>query len=402
MATRKKPDAVATFADGSSMTAQELAVLERAELAELAEHENNLDDPEQDSGDRVAALLGVSGTSGISQVRVYKIVNAKSQFCANYTPDEFEEGNFEMIRQQFGAGSYKVYLYGNNPTTGKYGIRTHSPVEIADVKMPKAQALGTPTPGNDNAIAAVLAAMADRQARTDEMLMKILDKPQADPMAQFTQHLTLMTTIKDLFGGGQKSTIGEVVDAMKELRSAKDLIGGDDKEPDSIIGMGSKLIEAIGPMLAQRAQQQPQGGAVMPQVTLPHSMRAEAAPEGAQPAQTDPQPEPTEEEQMNLLAMTAYQGMLAKLTMMAKTNRDIEDAAEYIADELPDELIPALKDDGWFAALTMYAPLLKGHQPWLTEVRARALEFIAEDEAEQAAATQTAAPAPAPTPSPGA
>ncbi len=391
MATRRKSAPVATFADGSSMTAQELAVLEQAQ------QDNELEDElEQDSGDRVAALLGVSGTSGISQVRVYKIVNLKSSFCANYTPDEFEEGNFEMIRQQFGPGSYKVYLYGNNPTTGKYGIRTHSPVEIADVKMPKAQAMGAvPQNGNDSAIAAVLAAMADRQARTDDILIKILDKPQADPMATFTTNLALFGQMKELFGGGAKSSIGEIVEAIKELKSAGDLVGGGDKEPESLLGMGSKLIEAIGPMMAQRSQQPVPGAMQMQPVSLPPSMQV------ATPAEALQQPDhtpPTEEDEMNFLTQAQLQGFLAKLAMDAKSKADIEPAAELVYEHLPDELMELfVNDEVWWPTLTGYAPYIKPHQEWFGRVRARALEMLAEDD-DTSTATQTAAAAPAATP----
>ncbi len=229
-----------------------------------------------------------------------------------------------------------------------------------------------------------------------------MNRTPEDPMARMKEMMSMMVLMREAMGldkTAPKSSIAEIVDAIKELKGAGDMINGGDKEPESLIGMGSKLIEAIGPMMAQRGQQAAQGTMQMPQVSLPPSMQVEASTEPAsQPNHTPEQPL-SEEEEMNLLALAAVQGNLAKLTMLAKTNAPIEAGAELVAADLPDEFITILKDDAnWWGMLTQFAPKLIPHKAWLDQVRTMALEYIAEDEAEQAA-TQSAAAEPAATPS---
>jgi hypothetical protein len=70
---------------------------------------------------------------------------------------------------------------------------------------------------------------------------------------------------------------------------------------------------------------------------------------------------------------------MMKLLQMAKDKKSTDDGAEFIADKLPDEILPYLELPNWFDILCSFAPDCANHREWLTESKEKADVLLAED-----------------------
>jgi hypothetical protein len=180
--------------------------------------------------------------------------------------------------------------------------------------------------------------------------------------------------------GREKSSIGEIVSAIRELRGAADEIAPpQDKEPDGLMAVLPKMLELVSK--GQQSQQEAQQMAQLPPVQLPPSFQAPQQPEPQQ--QEQPQPETQEESDMKMFTMIKLKSYLKTLIDLAIKKTSVEQGAEFVYEKIPDDLIEIMALDNWFDLLTFVAPDVKDHKEWLQQVRDKALAMFEEAEAEQ-------------------
>lgn len=322
-------------------------------------------EPEQTEVDRVAEMMRAAGNVGRAVVKVYKLDNGASVFCDEYSPAEFEDGGYSMLRAAFGAGKFKIMLYGEHPETARFGILAREQVTIAESRAPAQHAQPV-----DNGMAQILAGIADGQKQMLQALIEVKQAPPIDPMAQMTQMLSMMTMMRTAMGldaqPSQKSSIGEIVAAVRELREvAGEITPGARDDGDSLTSMLPQVLDVIKTgMTTQR-----QVAAAIPQIAIPHSMQA--APDA--PAQQ----QPTEgQDDMNPLAILKLRGYMTQLIDMAAKGEPSDAGAALIYDKLPDEFVELMALPNWFDALKMVSSGVEPHQAWLTEARDKALAMF--------------------------
>ena len=324
------------------------------------------DDPiEETATDRVATMLAVAGESERAELKVYRVNQGQLEYCRGFRPDEFEEGNFDMLRDRFGPGVYELRLYATHPENRKFVVRSKTRVTIADDKS-----ASRPT-GMDNGMAQVLQTIAQGQQQMLQALVEIKQAPQKDSMEEMGRMLTMMSAMRDAMGLNQpqrneKSSIGEIVAAVRELRGVAEEIAPPERE-DSLMGILPKMLDIVSK--TQETQQAAQG---FTPVQIPPSF------DHPQPTE---QPETTQESaDMNLLAMVKLKGYLKTLCDMAKSKKPVSEGADFVYEKLPDDLIELMGLDNWFELLSSVAPEVNNCKEWLIEVRNAALKLFDEPE----------------------
>jgi hypothetical protein len=338
------------------------------------------DEPiEETATDRVAAMMSGAGPDERAEVKVYRINSGQLEYCAGYKPDEFESGNFDLLRDRFGAGVYELRLYATNPTSKKFAVRQKLRVTIVEEKSQ------TTTGGPGSGMSQVLQTIAQGQQQMLEALVSIKSAPAKDPMEEMTKMMSMMTMMREAMGlnqpqGREKSSIGEIVSAIRELRGAADEIAPQqDKEPDGLMAVLPKMLELVSK--GQQSQQEAAQAAHFPPVQLPASFQA--------PAQPEPQPQPQEqpatqeESDMKMFTMIKLKSYLKTLIDLAIKKTSVEQGAEFVYEKIPDDLIEIMALDNWFDLLIFVAPDVKEHREWLQQVRDKALAMFEEAEAEQ-------------------
>jgi len=354
------------------------------------------DEIEETATDRVASMLaGINGLDR-AELKVYKIKDGSLEYCQGFKPEQFEEGNFDLLRDRFGHGEFELRLYATHPQTRKFGIRSKLRVKMSEVNR------AAMNEGLPSGIAQVLGAIAQGQSQMLDALVQMKQQPQKDPMEEMTKMLSMMTMMRQAMGmdGQQRSgsSIGEIVEAIRELRSAADEVSPQREEPESMMAMLPKVLDIVSAGMSKgQAQAQPEPEAFH-QLDLPPAFaqapqQAQAQPQAepqAQPAyQPNPEPEPTQttpqsEEQMQfgkyLFKLRAY---LSALVDMATRAIPPEKTAEFVVDKLPDELLEIMELPNWFEQLAAVAPEVKNHEVYLRQVRDIALSMLEfEDEGE--------------------
>ncbi len=337
------------------------------------------DEPiEETATDRVAAMMSGAGPDERAEVKVYRINSGQLEYCAGYKPDEFESGNFDLLRDRFGAGVYELRLYATNPTSKKFAVRQKLRVTIVEDK----HAITSGSLGNG--MAQVLQTIAQGQQQMLEALVSIKQAPPKDSMEEMGKMLTMMATMREAMGlnqsqGREKSSIGEIVSAIRELRGAADEIAPQEKEPDGLMAVLPKMLELVSK--GQESQQAAQQMAQFPPVQLPPSFQAPAQPEPQEQAPTSP--ETQEQSDMKMFTAIKLKSYLKTLIDLAVKKTPVATAAEFVYDKIPDELIEIMALDNWFDLLSFVAPDVKDHREWLQQVRDKALAMFEEAETEQ-------------------
>lgn len=368
------------------------------------------DDPEDETAsDRVTAMLqSGQALDDKAFVSVHRIADhGKRVYCARYTPEQYEQGQLDMVRDAFGPGEYIITLYGRHPITGKPGVRASDMQTIAMPVQPHALPhLNQPqTQGSDPALAQVLAMMAQQQ----QTILEKLSQPavQPDPMAQLQQTIALMASMRQAMGmdapqAREKSSISEIVSAIKELKgAAQEFAPEPAADPDNPMSMLAPILGLVQQQMA--SQQQAQAMQPLPQVHLPapitHTPRQAPVTYTPQPPVThtpQPQPmvhtaapdqpqqaqpaQPTQgDAMMNPLVLMQLKSYLNQLLDLAKQGPEtIKAGADLIVEKLPDEMVELLDSDQWANMLCLVAPECKAHMEWLTSVRDLALAELFE------------------------
>lgn len=363
------------------------------QLGELVVHDDEADETESTPIDRLTEMMRETG-DGKARVKVYRQDNHTKvfEFCCEYMPEQFEEGGLDMLRRDWGPGVYQLKLYATHPTSNKFVIRATQSVTLARMNsIAPTAAVGVA--GSNDALAAVLATISEGQTR---LLEALTNRPQVDPIAQLTQTLGLMTTMREAMGINnapqQKSSIGEIVEAIKELKGVQTLIGGaEEKEPASLLSLAPQVLDTIKTLgIGQQQQAAQVNSQPFPALGIPASMQATSEPAEAaeMPLIQPPQPATAYDlEDPEMLKELLFFANVKKLAKMAEAQGDIEEAGELIVDEFPDELFDALKLDNWFESLQaiapQYLPALAPHletrKEWLTKVRDHALKLLQDE-----------------------
>jgi hypothetical protein len=347
------------------------------------------DEIEETATDRVASMLaGINGLDR-AELKVYKLNQGSLEYCQGFKPEQFEEGNFDLLRDRFGHGEFELRLYATHPQTRKFGIRSKLRVKMSEVNK---AAMSDNLPSG---LAQVLGTIAQGQAQMLDALVAMKQAPQKDPMDEMTKMLSMMTMMRQAMGmdGSSRagSSISEIVGAIRELRSAADEVAPQREEPETMMAMLPKVLDIVSAGMG-KAQAQPQPEQHFEPVQLPPSfaqVQAQPQPEPQPQPQYQPNPEPqpaqsTEENDMaNPLVIIKLKAYLKTLTDMAVALTPVDKAADFVYDKLPDDLIEIMLLDNWFELLSGFAPAVKPHEDWLRQVRDKAMAmFEIEDEAE--------------------
>lgn len=380
MATRPKRAASADDFDnedhGTSLVRvnpQEAAQLRAIQLGALPDPTNE-EEEEETAADRIARMLGDTGPDAKAVVKLYKVKPDGQSFCQEYTVSQFENGGLNMVRRQWGPGDYKIMLYGTLPGTTKMGLRARDTLTL------EAETVTAVAEGSGSDVAKILQAMQEQNRAVMEALT---NRPVVDPMAQMAQTLALMTSMREAFGmtnKPEKSSVSEIIDAVRELKGIAGELGGEKEDEGgmaSLVKLATPIMGMVQARLAQ--QQQPEG---FPAISMPEGLASYPQPAPSQAGVLDPNPPlPEEDEDMNALAMMLMHTHLKILCKQAKQNGDVQAGAEYVLDQLPDEMLDALEAPEWWSQLSMIAPFVVPHQAWFTSVRDRALAILAEEDA---------------------
>ena len=336
---------------------------------------------EETATDRVAALLQIAGGADRAEIKVYRMNAGQMEYCQGFKPTEFEDGNFDMLRDRFGAGEYQIRLYAEHPVHKKMGVRNSIKIKIAENRMDAA------SPGGmGSGMAQVLQTIAQGQQQMLEALVSIKSAPAKDPMEEMTKMMGMMSMMREAMGmnqpqGREKSSIGEIVSAIRELRGAADEIAPQDKEPDGLMSVLPKMLELVSK--GQQSQQEAQQAVHFPPVQLPPSFQAPAQPEPQEQPQAQPAPATQEESDMKMFTAIKLKSYLKTLIDLAVKKTPVTTAAEFVYEKIPDELIEIMALDNWFDLLSFVAPDVKDHREWLQQVRDKALAMFEEAETEQ-------------------
>lgn len=359
------------------------------------------------------------------RLQLYRVVSAgvgkpdREEWCCDLTPEEFEAGGLGAIRDAWGPGSYVAHLMGYKRGS-TYFTRVASP-RFTIATLPSGVA-SRPADSSSAGIEAALRALADSQARMLEAMMEQRNAPPPNPMQQMQETLSLMTAMRDAMGltnqqqvAPQRSSIGEIVEAIKELKEVSSLVNPGDQPEKSDV---QQLLEMAGPLvsMAQQAMQS-QPRAVQPlmippqfsgesndrpaapvapgvptqqlrgisnasqvDATLSRSVESSSAAEEKTvshdigSAQSDSSLESSQES-----VLAELQTSLATLVLMAEQSESIENGANLVYDKLPDDWIELMHMPIWWQALTSAAPQVIPHEKWFAAVRERVIAMFAED-----------------------
>jgi hypothetical protein len=342
---------------------------------------------EETATDRVASMLaGINGLER-SELKVYKLNQGSLEYCQGFKPEQFEEGNFDLLRDRFGHGEFELRLYATHPQTRKFGIRSKLRVKMSEVNK---AAMSDNLPSG---LAQVLGTIAQGQERMLDALVTMKQAPAKDPMEEMTKMLSMMSMMRQAMGmdnqprGG--SSISEILGAIRELRSAADEVAPQREEPETMMAMLPKVLDIVSAGMS-KGQAQPHPEQHFEPVQLPPSFaQAQAQPQPQPQPQyqpnPDPQPEPptNEDDMANPLVIIKLKAYLKTLTDMAVALTPVDKAADFVYDKLPDDLIEIMLLDNWFELLSGFAPAVKPHEDWLRQVRDKAMTmFEIEDEGE--------------------
>lgn len=363
--------------DGLHPTDQPLADQPLALVGETEPDEQ----PEETPLDRVATLLSYAAGDDRAYVALYRLNKGQREWCRKYRPDELDEGSFDLIRTDFGPGEYELRLYATDPRTNKFVVRRSSRVAMAE---PPHRA---PEAGLPSGLSQVLTTIAQGQEQMLRALVEMKQAPQKDPMEEMTKMLGMMTMMREAMGLNQaqaapaRSSIGEIVEAIKELRGAAAEVMPEKEEPSDLMGMLPKVLELVQAGSTQQSQQAAHHPAMLPSyggepdavlspVTLPPAFAAQAT--------QDPQTQ--EREDVNPLKLLKLRGYLKTLVDHAEKGTPVPDCATFVYEKLPDELIDLMELPTWFDLLAAVAPEVKAHKDYLTQVRDAAMKMFTDEE----------------------
>jgi hypothetical protein len=321
-----------------------------------------VEDDEESILDRLRSTQGEDRDR--MKVKVYRKVLGSTglEWCTDYTVGEWEEGDVSRVRAEWGPGSYELRVVSQ----GKRGILWRDHFRIAPpparIEPPPA-----PAPAGSSDLADVVRMLAEGQQR---ILEAVSQRP--DPTAQLQSTLGLMTAMREAMGlnaappppppaADPGAMLGQLVAAIRTLREVSAEVAPPAADTDNPLSMLPQVLDLVKAGM-QRGQGQGQGE--MPPV------QPLAIPPSLQDDQTD-QGEP--------VGILVLRGQLSKLIEMAKANADPVKGGEFVADNLPDELLPHLALPNYFDILATFHGGVKAHREWFDKARTEAMRILGDD-----------------------
>jgi hypothetical protein len=295
------------------------------------------------------------------KVKVYRKVPGGTglEWCTDYTVAEWEEGDVARVRQEWGPGNYELRVVSQ----GKRGILLRDHFRIAQVTRP--EPLPAPAPvAQSSELADVVRMLAEGQQR---ILEAVSQRP--DPAAQLQSTLGLMVAMREAMGlntpppppppaADPGAMLGQLVGAIRTLREVSAEVAPPEPDTSNPLAMLPQVLD-----LVKTGMSRGQNPAEMPPVqplTIPSSL-----------ADSEPQGEP--------VGILVLRGQLSKLIEMAKANADPAKGGEFVADNLPEEMLPHLTLPNYFDILATFHGGVKAHREWFDKARDHAVRLLAED-----------------------
>ncbi len=329
----------------------------------------------ESAADRVAQLLGSVEGDERAKVAIRKVIGpGKFGYCADLAPDEYERGGVALLRSRWGPGEYRVTLYGT--TRGKggkpgYGMRASETITI----VPD-QAAGAPSGAAASDTARILEAVL---TRLDQVAMQQQQRPGFDLLEQLPKFLPVLQALRELgVIGGRAAAAPNPVDQVQQLlqmrKLMKELEGDGGGAGDDNTALASKLMDVI----LQSRGGTPAPTPTMPPVAMPPAIAAAPRPAAAAPGQppNGANEVPLSPEQEEIARLN---GLMAQALSMAQQGADIEETADLLYQELPDEIIEIMRTPNWWPMLLHIQPQLEPLQDYVTKVRDKVVEWIDDD-----------------------
>lgn len=358
--SRKKPRSAAQLAQDARLGAAAKARGGRA--LDAAEAEGAL----PSTIDNLRALLGGERADRIERVSLYRNRDGgRLGWCGDYAPQTFLQQGLELVRREWGPGDYTVRLYERGS------------VPVASDRLTIEGALVAPvveqhSPGTD--VARVLETLAANQQALMDALVAQRNQPAPDPLANMQAMLGMMGMMRSAMGldqqPTQKSSIAEIVQAVRDLRSVSEEINPP-KEDDSLMGSLPKMLDIVHASIQQQAAHAPATNGV-PTVTLPPTLVQSDPPTGPEPAPSEPAPGADETEPLRDYL----------LLVLARADRG--DSPEAVAEAVyyngPDIIMDVLDSPGWLDLLCAFEPRCEPHREWLARLGACCKTLDADDD----------------------
>lgn len=321
--------------------------------------------------DRVASMLGEVATDDRAYVNLSRIERGRAQFCARYTPTEYEAGGPEFIRQEWGPGDYEVRLYATMPNSNYFGVRAKCILSIAALRSdmsPKPQAGGEML----SAIERLVSVISDGQ-QTILRAIQATAENKIDPIEQMAKIAGVMASMRSAFGSTEqpRSSIRELLTEFRSVRELSEEINPG-REPDSLMSQLTPLLELIKTGMDRDRSDSSIPLVALPQSAAPTTMPAQTALPSTTPAQTAPQS--AEPGNSDMLIATARK-VIADLIALAPSGDVVagvdvlDSAAEDLSDEQAKMLDEILVHDDWFATVCYLVPNATAHCAYITSVR---------------------------------
>lgn len=326
---------------------------------------------ELEPGQKIVMLLSGGSLSDETQVRVYKRLpnSTKYAWCKNYNAHEFLAGDLEMIRNEWGPGEYSMRVYGGPNGMEREDVTISAPIVASNPTNPVPTQVAMQ---HQSEMARVLEKISEQNAA---LLAAVSQKP--DPMQNMSVMLEMARSMREAFGIGGAAPVAvapvspiqqitEMAAAMRALKEVSKEIGGEPAE-DTPTGMLSQVVELVKTGLAMRQNPAlPMQSEPLQPMQLPASLQHSSA-QASQPAnESDP-------------GMLIIKGTLAELLVIKNRGGTVEQGGEFIADKLPDDLLPYLELPNWFEIASGFAPELKAHETWVKAATAHAVTLLASD-----------------------
>lgn len=332
-----------------------------------------VDDVEETATDRLSVMLSGISSEGRAELKVYRKSKGQLEYCATYQPAAFEDGNFDIIRAEFGPGEYELRLYATSPESGRFVVRNRIALNIAAQLNAVNQAQQAP---QLNGLNQVLESMMRMQQETQRLLMERNNAPPVDPMAQMQTMLAMMASMKNVMGNDHpKSNIGEIMAAIREIKAVSAEITPekqtDNDNPMEMFGSVMETIKAVAGNPKPQPQQHPQP--LQNPIQIPQNLQAENTPQNLNEES---------DENMNPMVKMILIGYMSKLIKLAEQNADPQLGADFVVEKIPDEIIGLMELDNWFELLSEAVPKTAPHKDWLTKARDLALAELNSEESD--------------------
>lgn len=341
----------------------------------LAAPASQVPTPSEETEETYLAQLAaeIEGHSADSiKIKVFRIPErGPRELCRDYYASELLQHGVEAIRREWGPGRYELIRYGNR------GIASRSQLSLAQPLTPVA-----PAQSNGENIGDLLRAFMASQAQ-------ILDaiRTAQNPVSSRAAILEEMKMLRDIVAPASNTPVAamdpmapmtmfrEMLGVVREAKSAARELAGDEPPPEkSLFDLAAPVLEVVKTAMSQPTQPAPVQ--MLPRVQAPATLDRAEVPANADAVNANPAAlEVTDEAD----AIAIINGQMAQLIQYARRgDSTIEQAAEFVADNLPDELLDMLDLPNWFELLSAQFPRLKPHEEWVRKVKARADALLSE------------------------